>query len=73
MTVTQQLRIAVATSGRTRAEISRATGVSESILSRFVQNGRALRSDNIDALCKYLDLELGPKKARMAGTTRERR
>ncbi|MCH8748511.1 hypothetical protein IH781_02050, partial [Patescibacteria group bacterium] len=45
MTVTERLRQAVETCGESRASISRATGVNEGILSRFVVNGDGLRSD----------------------------
>lgn len=68
-TVTQQLRRAVETCGQTRYAIGKATGIPASVLSRFVAEGRGLRSDNIDRLCTYLGLVLTAKagKARKEG------
>lgn len=57
-TVTDQLRRTVERSGQTRYAISKATGIPASVLSRFVAEGRGLRSQNIDKLCAYLGLEL---------------
>ncbi len=64
MTVTDQLRKAVERCGQTRYAISKATGVPASVLSRFVASGRGLRSENIDRLCAYLQLELASKVRR---------
>ncbi len=65
-TVTDQLRQAVEGCGQTRYAISKATGIPASVLSRFVADGRGLRSENIDRLCAYLGLVLttSPGKAR---------
>ena len=60
MTPTQTLRKAVKTGGENRADISRETGIGESVLSRFV-HGAGLRSDTSDRLCKHLGLELTKK------------
>jgi hypothetical protein len=68
-TVTDQLRRAVEGCGQTRYAISKATGVPASVLSRFVADGRGLRSENIDRLCAYLGLVLTAK----AGKTRKDR
>jgi hypothetical protein len=63
MTVSEQLRQVIVKCGETRADIARATGVAESVLSRFVASGRGLRSENIDKLCAYLRLGLRPIRA----------
>ena len=57
-TVSQVLREAIEHAGQSRNEIARATGVSASAISRFVEGGRALRTPNVDALCAYLGLTL---------------
>ncbi len=61
-TVSEQLREAIGRSGQTRYEIGKATGISASVLSRFVASGHGLRSQNLDLLCTYLGLELTPVK-----------
>jgi predicted transcriptional regulator len=60
-TVTDQLRRAVERCGESRYAIAKATGVSASVLSRFVASGRGLRSENVDRLCAYLGLVLVAK------------
>ena len=63
MTVSEQLRKAVVASGQTHYRIGKETRVSTRILDRFVSGERpTLRSDTLDRLCKYLGLELQPKK-----------
>jgi hypothetical protein len=71
-TVTEQLRKAVETSGQSRYAISKATGVPESVLSRFVAGGGGLRSESIDVLCAYFGLRLcgGKKTGSKAGKGR---
>jgi hypothetical protein len=56
-TVTQTLRTALNTCGETRYMVSKATGIPESTLSRFV-GGKPLRGENIDKLAEYLGLKL---------------
>ena len=63
-TITDQLRKTVEKCGQTRAEISRETGIPESVLSRFVVGGHGLRSENMDKLAKYLGLSLIAKRAK---------
>lgn len=60
-TVTDQLRRAVEGCGQTRYAIGKATGIPASVLSRFVAEGRGLRSENIDRLCAHLGLVLTTK------------
>ena len=64
LTVSEQLRKAIDTCGKTRYAISKATGVPASVLSRFVASGRGLRSENLDTLCAYLGLRLASKPRR---------
>ena len=56
--LTEQLRQAVLTCGETRYAISKATGVSQVTLSRFVHGERGLSMEAMDALGQYLGLEL---------------
>lgn len=65
-TVTNQLRRAVEACGQTRYAISKATGIPASVLSRFVAEGRGLRSENIDRLCAYLGLTLTKKSGKQS-------
>lgn len=62
--MTDTLRTAVERCGQSRYAISKATGVPASVLSRFVADGRGLRSENIDKLCAHLGLALKPGKSR---------
>ncbi len=64
MTVSETLRRAVETCGKTRYRIAQETGINESTLSRFVASGRALSMENSDLLCAYLGLELKAKRAK---------
>lgn len=64
--VTNKLRRAIERSGQTRADISRATGIPQSTLSRFVVQGKALRGENIDIVCAHLGLTLAPISAKGA-------
>lgn len=67
-TVSETLREAIKTCEQTRYEISKATGVSNSVLSRFVASGEGLRSQNLDILAEHLDLVLVPKTAKTRKT-----
>ena len=53
-----QLRAAVLNAGETRYRISKATGISESILSRFVRSDAGLSMEYVNRLCDYLGLRL---------------
>jgi hypothetical protein len=50
-------------SGKTRYQIWLDTGISQTILHRIVNGGTA-SIETLDILCKYLGLELQPKKKR---------
>lgn len=68
--VTDTLRDALERCGQTRYAVSKATGIPQSTLSRFVAEGRALRGDNIDVLAEYLDLQLVAKASKRKGAKR---
>jgi predicted transcriptional regulator len=59
--VTETLRAALKGCGQTRYAVSKATGIPESTLSRFVAGGKPLRGENIDVLANYLGLVLTAK------------
>jgi hypothetical protein len=59
--VTTTLRTALEQCGQTRYAVSKATGIPESTLSRFVAGGKPMRGENIDKLCTYLGLVLTQK------------
>ena len=56
--ISEQLREAIRRSGETRYRISLETGISESILSRFVNRGAGLSLANIDILCECIGARL---------------
>ncbi len=58
MKVSEVLRKAIEESEQTRAEISRATGSSEAVLSRFVRGITAISTENADNLAEHLGLSL---------------
>lgn len=62
-TVSEQLRQALKQSGQTMYQVSKATGVNTSVLSRFVVGGAGLRSENLDTLAAHLGMELRRKAA----------
>jgi transcriptional regulator with XRE-family HTH domain len=59
-TVTEQLRQALKACGRTMYEVEELTGVSRSVLSRFLSGDTSIGGDNLDKLATFLDLELRP-------------
>jgi len=61
-TVSGQLRRAVQEAELSRYEIARRTGLSESLLSRFVHRQSALSMESIDLLCECLGLKLTAKR-----------
>jgi len=64
MTVTTHLRNAMNKCGETRYGISKATGISEAVLSRFASGETVLSGENIDKLASHLGLELVRKSGR---------
>ena len=67
-TVSETLRRELERCGRTRYAVSKATGIPESVLSRFI-HGQPLRGANFDKLADYLGLVLTAK----SGKTRKDR
>jgi hypothetical protein len=67
--VTSTLRSALERCGQSRYAVSKATGIPESTLSRFVAGQKPLRGENIDKLSDYLGLILTkkPGKTRKKG------
>lgn len=59
-TVSDTLRRALERCGQTRYAVSKATGIPESVLSRFA-HGQPLRGANFDKLADYLELVLVAK------------
>lgn len=65
-----QLRQAVENSDKTRYQISKETGIDQSILSRFVNQGAGVSMDSIDKLCECLGLWLISEKRPRKGKGR---
>jgi hypothetical protein len=57
-TLSEQFRQAIATSGVTRYEIAKATGVSQSTLSKFMLRQRGISIEAMDAVGLFLSLRL---------------
>ena len=57
-----QLRKAVRRADMTRYAMSKQTGISQSILSRFVRGDAGLSMQSVDLLVECLDLELVSRK-----------
>lgn len=62
--LTDQLRQAVADSGRTLGELARNTGIDKSALSRFVNGERGLSMEALNAIGDYLSLRIVADKPR---------
>jgi transcriptional regulator with XRE-family HTH domain len=54
----EQLRRAILESDKTRYAIAKETGIAQSTLSRFVNQGAGLSMESIDRLCECLNLTL---------------
>lgn len=65
--LSDQLRQAVDNCGRTRYAISKATGIAESTLSRFMAGERGLPMKTLDKLADYLDLSIAGQRRRRKG------
>lgn len=61
--VTMTLRSALEKCGQTRYMVSKATGIPQSVLSRFTA-GSPMKGENIDKLSDYLGLVLTKKPGR---------
>jgi hypothetical protein len=57
------LRVAVALDGRPVQEIARASGVSRSLVTRFLRGERGLSLKSVDRLSRVVRMELRPAVA----------
>ena len=61
--LSDQLRQAIDTCGQTRYAISKATGIAEATLCRFMSGERGLPMKTLDTLADYLELDIqAPKR-----------
>ncbi len=63
-TISQVLRKAITKSGESLADLQRATGISDAVLSRFVRGERTLTLPTADKLARHLGLELVKRERR---------
>ncbi len=56
--ISEQIRAAIDQAGVTRYRISKDTGISESMLSKFMSGDRGLSMEYLDLLGEYLGLEI---------------
>ena len=56
--IVEQLRLAIAASGQTEYAIAKGSGVSQSVVNRFVNGERGISLETAAKLCEYLDLDL---------------
>ena len=57
-TMSETLRQAVLDSGLSLYRVAKDSGVPYAVLHRFTSGKRAMGMDNLDKLCRYLQLEL---------------
>jgi predicted transcriptional regulator len=62
----EKLRRAITDCGRTRYEISKETGIAESVLSRFIHGERGLSLHTVDVLVRFVGLEVRKPKRKDA-------
>jgi plasmid maintenance system antidote protein VapI len=60
LTLAEQLKQAVAATGKSVSAVARESGVPQPVLHRFVTGERGLLLDTADRLAAYLGLELCP-------------
>jgi hypothetical protein len=60
--LSDQIRQAVATCGKTRYQIFKATGIDQAALSRFMSGECGLEMATLDTLADYLNLNIQPLK-----------
>jgi transcriptional regulator with XRE-family HTH domain len=61
-TIVDQLRKAIADSGETEYAIAKGSGVSQSVVNRFVHGERSISLETAAKLCSYLNLDLVPRR-----------
>jgi transcriptional regulator with XRE-family HTH domain len=67
-TMMNQLRKLIETSGLTRYQIAKATGIDQATMTRFANGERTLSAKAVNALGDFLDLEIkmhGPRADRI--------
>jgi transcriptional regulator with XRE-family HTH domain len=69
-TLTEQLREAIETAGVSRYQISKATGISQPALSKFVLGQRGLSNKAMDAIGEYLGLSICKKRKKSSAKKR---
>ncbi len=57
-TIVEQLRKAIADSGESEYAIAKGSGVSQSVVNRFVSGERGIGLETAAKLCDYLKLQL---------------
>ncbi len=62
--LSEQVRRAIADCGQTRYRISKATGIDQSTLARFMSGERGLPLKTLDRVADYLDLNITTGKRR---------
>jgi transcriptional regulator with XRE-family HTH domain len=60
--IVEQLKQAIKRSGETQYAIAQATGISQSVLNRFINGERGISLETAAKLCQYLDLDLAPRR-----------
>lgn len=61
MNISEAIRKHIETSGISRYQIAQGSGVSQSVLARFVAGETTLSLANAEKLAEFFDLELKPK------------
>ncbi len=59
--IIDQLRRAMRDSGESEYAIAKATGISQSIVNRFMSGERGISLETAASLCAYLRLDLAPR------------
>ncbi len=65
--LSEQLQRAINASGKSRYEIAKETGISQSTLSRFVNGERGLTIAALDTLAAFLDLHITTRPSEFSG------
>jgi plasmid maintenance system antidote protein VapI len=60
--IVDQLQQAIKRSGETQYAIAHATGISQSVLNRFINGERGISLETAAKLCQYFDLDLAPRR-----------
>jgi len=62
--LSEQIRAAIEAAGVTRYRISKDTGISESMVSKFMSGDRGLSMEYLDVLGEYLELDVVRRQER---------